>query len=387
MGGFLSGLGTLLGGFNAQRRIDKEGFDWKEQADQQEAMRKRQTQEWQQSDEDRAQSQLTDYMSAQDLDAEPDVAGAEPLMSGVDVAKRKAFITTALGRRKQQKDYLESLKGQSRMELEGVKSGYRKEEIPLREEAKAPGREDTQAHQTELLRQRLEAMEREGSLNREMARTLAEIRATSGPGRKTSYTKLSGSDEQGRAGTWLIDNVTGEREFMPSGPTAATRGKEESKGAARNAYDELMGVYDKIGGQSEGGLEARGTGLLRKGQAAAGYAPEVNTYQSGVRGFVPLMARALGHVGVLTELDVERTESLFPKVGDTNQEKIQKKRLLEDIMSGRKQLPFRFERDTRGVGEVGAPRGGGEHGPAVKRRRLPDGRTQFRDAQGNVWEE
>mgnify|MGYP000627775083 CR=1 FL=1 len=41
MGGFLSGLGTLLGGFNAQRRIDKEGFDWREQSAQQQAMRDR----------------------------------------------------------------------------------------------------------------------------------------------------------------------------------------------------------------------------------------------------------------------------------------------------------------------------------------------------------
>lgn len=109
------------------------------------------------------------------------------------------------------------------------------------------------------------------------------------------------------------------------------------------AYDELMGIYDSFGGQPQGGLEARLGGLTRGAQATAGYNPEVQVYKAGVRGFVPLMARALGHVGVLTELDVERTEALFPKPGDTETEAMMKKAVLSDIMSGRRQPPFQLQ--------------------------------------------
>lgn len=45
-------LKELLGGWNAVRRIDTEGFDWREQAKQQELARQQQQQQWQQGNED-----------------------------------------------------------------------------------------------------------------------------------------------------------------------------------------------------------------------------------------------------------------------------------------------------------------------------------------------
>lgn len=112
------------------------------------------------------------------------------------------------------------------------------------------------------------------------------------------------------------------------------------------AFDELMQVYDSMGGQPEEGISARLGGATRRGAAALGYNPEARTYAAGVRGFVPLMARALGHTGVLTELDVARTEALFPSPGDTAEEATQKRRILQEIMSGQRKPPFKVGGST-----------------------------------------
>ena len=56
-------------------------------------------------------------------------------------------------------------------------------------------------------------------------------------------------------------------------------------------------------------------GVARRGLAAVNLDNDVKEYRSLVRGFTPLMARAVGHNGVLTEQDVERTEMLFGDVG------------------------------------------------------------------------
>lgn len=46
MGGFLNGLGTLLGGFNVKRRIDEDGFDFREQDAQREFERQKAQEEY-----------------------------------------------------------------------------------------------------------------------------------------------------------------------------------------------------------------------------------------------------------------------------------------------------------------------------------------------------
>lgn len=56
-------------------------------------------------------------------------------------------------------------------------------------------------------------------------------------------------------------------------------------------------------------------GAARRGAAALNLDNDVREYRSLVRGFTPLMARAVGHNGVLTEQDVQRTEMLFGDVG------------------------------------------------------------------------
>jgi hypothetical protein len=112
----------------------------------------------------------------------------------------------------------------------------------------------------------------------------------------------------------------------------------------------------------KGWVEAGVTGLGREIGAKTQANPYANRYKASIRGFVPLMARALGHVGVLTELDVERTEALFSGLGATEETDRLSDEMMRGIMSG--QVPFQFGGGGKPIGYVDengdfTPMGGG----------------------------
>ena len=68
--GFLDSIGTVLGGFNDVRQIDKDGFDFREKRRQAEMDRQQQQQDWEQQNtrfgnqqEDRAVNQVADVLA------------------------------------------------------------------------------------------------------------------------------------------------------------------------------------------------------------------------------------------------------------------------------------------------------------------------------------
>jgi hypothetical protein len=112
--------------------------------------------------------------------------------------------------------------------------------------------------------------------------------------------------------------------------------------------------------------------------------PSVDLYRTGVRGFVPLFARSVGHVGVLTELDVQRTEDLFPRTGDAADVTAEKLARLNRIMTGQEPAPFEFEHPEytdRGI--TAAPGAGG--GVKVQRNKRT-GETRHSLDGGATWQ-
>lgn len=78
------------------------------------------------------------------------------------------------------------------------------------------------------------------------------------------------------------------------------------------SVDELS---EKINTQT--GLIAKMSGGVEKVKAQANYNDDVAEYTALIEGFTPLVARALGHTGVLTQQDVDSVKALFPKPGDS----------------------------------------------------------------------
>ena len=65
-----------------------------------------------------------------------------------------------------------------------------------------------------------------------------------------------------------------------------------------------------------GGPRANVSGLIRRGMAAGQLDNEVSEYQALITGMIPMVARAVGHSGVLTQQDVDSVRALFPSVQD-----------------------------------------------------------------------
>lgn len=114
-------------------------------------------------------------------------------------------------------------------------------------------------------------------------------------------------------------------------------------------------VLSAIGELSEkintgSGLLAKARGGAEKIAAKANYDDDVAEYQALVSGFTPLVARSLGHTGVLTQQDVDSVKELFPKPGDSKTLRDRKVKRLMGIIGELE--------GTEGVGGV-APKSGG----------------------------
>lgn len=83
-----------------------------------------------------------------------------------------------------------------------------------------------------------------------------------------------------------------------------------------------QGVYAAISGGAE------------RAKAKANLNDDVAEYESLVSGFTPLVARALGHTGVLTQQDVDSVRAMFPKPGDSKSLRNRKIKRLESLIGG-----------------------------------------------------
>lgn len=96
-------------------------------------------------------------------------------------------------------------------------------------------------------------------------------------------------------------------------------------------FGNIKELANKVVGGS--GVAAKAAGMATRAGAAMNLSdPSVNEYESMISGFTPLVARALGHTGVLTELDVQSVRALFPQVGDSTAVRDAKLARVEKIM-------------------------------------------------------
>jgi hypothetical protein len=100
------------------------------------------------------------------------------------------------------------------------------------------------------------------------------------------------------------------------------RGFKFSAAAATKGGPNVTAIMGEIGALSKkintggsGPLTTVG-GWMRKGAAGANLDNDVAEYEALIQGMIPMVARANGHTGVLTQQDVDSTRNLFPQVGD-----------------------------------------------------------------------
>jgi hypothetical protein len=139
---------------------------------------------------------------------------------------------------------------------------------------------------------------------------------------------------------------SGQGWAIPGKGTAAGGGKgpgAEGRAALKRALpvlnevkalSEQINVVPQEAYRGLGGAVAKVKGLGREVSTQAGFDPTLQEYQGLIYGFTPMIARALGHVGVLTQQDVESVYRAFPRAGESKEVAARKLARVERLMSG-----------------------------------------------------
>jgi hypothetical protein len=104
-----------------------------------------------------------------------------------------------------------------------------------------------------------------------------------------------------------------------SGRGADAKAAGSSADPVINEIDQLSQQINTGGGGFPEGLWTTAKGAGREAASTVNLDNAVAEYTSLVDGFTPLIARAVGHVGVLTEQDVQSVKRLFPTPRDNKQ--------------------------------------------------------------------
>src|SRR3990167_124155 len=125
---------------------------------------------------------------------------------------------------------------------------------------------------------------------------------------------------------WATDPTTGQERFMtaeeirtsgakPPG-TAQSKNRQQARQAVQPVIDAITELMPKI--NMKKGVSAKIAGGWREALAVANYDDDVAEYVAVVEAFPPLLARAEGHTGVLTEKDFEHSMRILPMPGNSD---------------------------------------------------------------------
>jgi hypothetical protein len=96
---------------------------------------------------------------------------------------------------------------------------------------------------------------------------------------------------------------------------ASTPGQKAGGPNVGAILSEIETLSTKIN-TGEGNPMTNVAGMIRRGRAAGNMDNDVAQYQALISGMIPMVARAVGHTGVLTQQDVDSVRAMFPRVGD-----------------------------------------------------------------------
>ena len=143
--------------------------------------------------------------------------------------------------------------------------------------------------------------------------------------------------QRGKAGKVTTVPLPGETPgsagpIQPRTEPADIRTQRLSYAKAGPVINSISELSEKI--NTGAGLIAKVSGAVEKAKAQANYNDDVAEYEALVSSFTPLVARALGHTGVLTEQDVSSVKAIFPKPGDSKTLRDRKVERLKGIIGG-----------------------------------------------------
>jgi hypothetical protein len=139
-------------------------------------------------------------------------------------------------------------------------------------------------------------------------------------------------DADGNPITRVLTREQAAGQEFAAAPTTDTRNRQAAVGRSSAVLQSIAELSEKINtGQ---GVLAKMAGGAAKLEAQANLNDDVSEYQALVQMFTPLLARAVGHTGVLTEQDVASVRSGLPQPGDSKSVRDRKMARITKIMQG-----------------------------------------------------
>lgn len=146
--------------------------------------------------------------------------------------------------------------------------------------------------------------------------TIAQWNATNpDPARVDPPINISTVDDNNNPITRVLPRSQAVGKDFPQAPTAEERNRTAATKKIDPILDGISELSEKI--NTGKGLLAKVSGSVEKAQAQANYNDDVAEYQALISGFTPMIARGVGHTGVLTQQDVDSVKEMFPKPGDS----------------------------------------------------------------------
>lgn len=132
-------------------------------------------------------------------------------------------------------------------------------------------------------------------------------------------------------------------------PTADERNRATARTSAQPVLDSIDELSEKI--NKSQGVIARIVGAAEKAAAQANLSDDVAEYEAVVSGFTPMLARMVGHTGVLTEQDVQSVRRMLPDPRDSKSVRDRKMARIRTILGaqpGGGTAPRAGEEDKKG---------------------------------------
>lgn len=120
-------------------------------------------------------------------------------------------------------------------------------------------------------------------------------------------------DASGRPVTRFAKATEGAEFVAP--PTA----DQLNRSAAIKTIDPILSGISELSEKINvlNGVIAKASGEVEKAKARVNLNDDVAEYEALISGFTPMVARAVGHTGVLTQQDVDSVKAMFPRPGDS----------------------------------------------------------------------
>jgi hypothetical protein len=189
------------------------------------------------------------------------------------------------------------------------------------------------------------------------------------------------SDPNGNAVTKVLPRTEAAGQTFDAAPTSEARNRQGALKRVAPIMDAIDELSTRINVNQ--GIAATAIGAAERQKAKINLNDDISEYNGVVQGFTPMLARAVGHVGILTQQDVDSVREALPKPEDSKSVRDRKMSRIQSLMqAGLPQGTTLGQALSGDGGQTGGPSTGAPKAGDTKT--FPNGAKAVHDGKGWV---